>query len=188
MVPNPNYIPMSTAMMPPPSAHQHNVLATLPPATDIGAPKFSHKSDLAHAPPPSPIGYRFVPNNNTCTHEMTKIIKLMYDHPWLSYKKIPSEARERWFQKWRQLQQILEDVRERRDQLSSWLRPKMKKVLYVQWETDEGFKHQRLTNRATRHWPCRPSIPSKSLDRKATLAETFKYTHTLKENKAKFAD
>ncbi|XP_057753011.1 uncharacterized protein LOC130970832 isoform X2 [Arachis stenosperma] len=27
---------------------------------------------------------------------------------------------------------------------------------------------------------------SKSLDREATLAETFKYTHTLKENKVRF--
>ncbi|RYR74153.1 hypothetical protein Ahy_A02g008780 isoform B [Arachis hypogaea] len=43
---------------------------------------------------------KFVSNNNACTHVMTNIIKLMYDHPRLSYKKISSETRERWFQKW----------------------------------------------------------------------------------------
>ncbi|RYR28553.1 hypothetical protein Ahy_B01g052696 [Arachis hypogaea] len=49
-----------------------------------------------------------------------------------------------------QLQQMMEDVRERRDHLSIWLRPNIKKTLYVHWETDEGFKHHRLTNRANR--------------------------------------
>ncbi|RYR33453.1 hypothetical protein Ahy_A10g048039 [Arachis hypogaea] len=43
---------------------------------------------------------RFVPNNNACTKEMINIIKLMYDHPWPNYKKIPSETKERWFQMW----------------------------------------------------------------------------------------
>ncbi|RYR61774.1 hypothetical protein Ahy_A04g018985 isoform B [Arachis hypogaea] len=43
---------------------------------------------------------RLSQNNNACTQEMTNVIKLMYDHPWTSYKKISTETRERWFQKW----------------------------------------------------------------------------------------
>ncbi|RYR61108.1 hypothetical protein Ahy_A04g018210 [Arachis hypogaea] len=50
----------------------------------------------------------------------------------------------------RQLQQMLKDVGERRDHLTSWFRPEIKKALYVHWETDEGFKYRRLTNRANR--------------------------------------
>ncbi|RYR17066.1 hypothetical protein Ahy_B03g061869 [Arachis hypogaea] len=50
----------------------------------------------------------------------------------------------------RRLQQMLEDVRERHDHLTIWLCPDIKKLLYVHWETDEGFKHRRLTNRANR--------------------------------------
>ncbi|RYR74154.1 hypothetical protein Ahy_A02g008780 isoform A [Arachis hypogaea] len=77
----------------------------------------------------------------------------------------------------RQLQQMLED------------------------ETDEGFKHRLLTNRANRalarsfkYTGCLVTFMktkvklSKSLDRNATLAEIFKYTHTLKENIVRFAD
>ncbi|RYQ99446.1 hypothetical protein Ahy_B07g087386 isoform A [Arachis hypogaea] len=155
---------------------------------------------------------------------MTNIIKRMYDHPWPSYKKIFSETRERWFQKWavnfiwdkehdaligkiydhqmgRQLQQMLEDVRERHDYLTSWLHLEIKKALYVHWETDEGFRHRRLTNRANRVLARSSKYTggseifmktkarlSKSLDCDAILAETFNYTHTLKENKERFAD
>ncbi|QHO49540.1 uncharacterized protein DS421_1g14860 [Arachis hypogaea] len=39
----------------------------------------------------------------------------------------------------------------------------------------------------TTHRPGRRSIQSKSLDHDATMVETFKYTHTLKENKERFA-
>ncbi|RYR40016.1 hypothetical protein Ahy_A09g045674 [Arachis hypogaea] len=68
-------------------------------------------------------------------------------------------------------------------------------------ETDEGFRHWRLTNKANRASSRSSKYTgssatfmktkdrlSKSLDREATLAETFKYTHTLKENKEIFAD
>ncbi|RYR03456.1 hypothetical protein Ahy_B06g082429 [Arachis hypogaea] len=50
----------------------------------------------------------------------------------------------------RRLQQMLEDIRERGDHLTSWLRPEIKRALYIYWETDETFKHRRLTNRANR--------------------------------------
>ncbi|RYQ91953.1 hypothetical protein Ahy_B09g098029 [Arachis hypogaea] len=45
---------------------------------------------------------------------------------------------------------MLEDTRERRDHLTSWLRPKIKKALYVHWETNEEFRHRHLTNRANK--------------------------------------
>ncbi|RYR50014.1 hypothetical protein Ahy_A07g036562 isoform A [Arachis hypogaea] len=43
---------------------------------------------------------------------------------------------------------VLEDVCERHDHLTIWLCLDIKKALYVYWETDEGFRHFRLTNRA----------------------------------------
>ncbi|RYR11194.1 hypothetical protein Ahy_B05g079667 [Arachis hypogaea] len=45
---------------------------------------------------------------------------------------------------------MLEDVRENRNYLIIWLRPDIKQLLYVHWETDKGFKYRRLTNRANR--------------------------------------
>ncbi|RYR54318.1 hypothetical protein Ahy_A06g029576 [Arachis hypogaea] len=64
---------------------------------------------------------------------------------------------------------------------------------------DAGFKHQRLINKANmasaRSSKNTSSLAtfmktnvrlSKSLDHETTLVETFKYTHTLKENKARF--
>ncbi|RYQ96577.1 hypothetical protein Ahy_B08g092379 [Arachis hypogaea] len=143
------------------------------------------------------------------SQECTNVIKLMYDHPWLSYKKIPTETKERWFQKWgifdyrmaRRLPQMMEDIRKRRDQLTIWLRSNLKKVLYVYWETDEGFKHRCLMNRANRASARSSKYTggsatfiktkarlSKSLSRDATMVETFKYTHTLKDNKERFAN
>ncbi|RYQ84217.1 hypothetical protein Ahy_B10g103281 [Arachis hypogaea] len=50
----------------------------------------------------------------------------------------------------RKLQQMLEDIHERCDQLNIWLLPDIKNALYVHWVTDEGFKHRPLTNRADR--------------------------------------
>ncbi|RYR57355.1 hypothetical protein Ahy_A05g023095 [Arachis hypogaea] len=48
------------------------------------------------------------------------------------------------------LQQMMQYVHERRDHLIIWLCPDIKKVLYVHWETDEGFRNHLLTNRANR--------------------------------------
>nr|XP_029143246.1 uncharacterized protein LOC114924138 [Arachis hypogaea] len=98
----------------------------------------------------------------------------------------------------RRLQQMLEDVHERRDHFTTWLHPKIKKALYIHWETNERFRHRRLTNRVDRV-SARLSkyiggsasfmkTKSKSLDHDATLTETFKYTHLLKENKERFVD
>ncbi|RYR27617.1 hypothetical protein Ahy_B01g051630 [Arachis hypogaea] len=77
---------------------------------------------------------------------MTNVIKLMYNHSWPSYMKIPAETRKRWFQKWalhfrwdaehdltirkifnyrmgRRLQQMLDDFRQGWDHRTTWLRP-----------------------------------------------------------------
>ncbi|RYR04660.1 hypothetical protein Ahy_B06g084436 [Arachis hypogaea] len=108
----------------------------------------------------------------------------------------------------RRLQQMLDDVHHDRDKRKHWLRAEVKKDLFAHWENNAGFKHQRLTNRAnralerslkytggsatflkTKAWLiCSSFNISKSLDHEATLAETFKYTHTLKENKMRFVD
>ncbi|RYR05173.1 hypothetical protein Ahy_B06g085046 [Arachis hypogaea] len=71
---------------------------------------------------------------------------------------------------------------------------------FVHWETNEGFRHRRLTNRPNRvsarsskytggsaTFMKTKARLSKSLNHEATLVETFKYTHTLKENKETFA-
>ncbi|QHO27844.1 uncharacterized protein DS421_7g211520 [Arachis hypogaea] len=74
------------------------------------------------------------------------------------------------------------------------------KELDIHFSTDERFKRHRLTNRTNRTslrlskyiggsatFMKMKSRLSKSLDHEATLA-SFKYTHTLKTNKDRFAD
>ncbi|RYR33957.1 hypothetical protein Ahy_A10g048654 [Arachis hypogaea] len=101
----------------------------------------------------------------------------------------------------RKLQQMLDDVHEHCDHLTIWLHPDIKNVLYIHWKTDEGFKHRCLTNRASKA-SARSSKYiggsatfikiktrlSMSLDHDATIAETFNYTHALKEKKERFDD
>ncbi|RYR58363.1 hypothetical protein Ahy_A05g024075 [Arachis hypogaea] len=108
-----------------------------------------------------PGGFRFVLNSNTCTQEMTNVIKLMYDHPWPSYKKISIETRERWFQKW---------------------------VLHFIWDAEHNLTIRKIFDHRIGQRLQQMLEDSKPLDREAILAETFKYTHTLKENKARFAN
>ncbi|RYQ95129.1 hypothetical protein Ahy_B08g090163 [Arachis hypogaea] len=50
----------------------------------------------------------------------------------------------------RQLQQMLEDVCEHCDHLTIWHRSNINKLLYVHWETDEGFKRRCITNRVNK--------------------------------------
>ncbi|RYQ83200.1 hypothetical protein Ahy_B10g101838 [Arachis hypogaea] len=63
---------------------------------------------------------------------------------------------------------MIEDVRERRDHLTNWLPPNIKKALYVHWETDDGFKRCRLTNKANKASP----RSSKYTGGSATLMKT----------------
>ncbi|RYR54349.1 hypothetical protein Ahy_A06g029603 [Arachis hypogaea] len=132
----------------------------------------------------------------------------MYDHPWSSYKKIHAETRERWFQKWAnkfiwekthnviirkifdhrmasQLQQIMQDVCERYDHLTICLRLDIKKALYrrlTNRANKASSKSSKYTGWSTIFMKTKTEL-SKSLNYDATIAETFKYTHTLKENK-----
>ncbi|RYR28361.1 hypothetical protein Ahy_B01g052470 [Arachis hypogaea] len=99
---------------------------------------------------------------------------------------------------WR-LQQMLNDVRHGWDQRTRWIQPEVKKGPFAHWENDAGFRHRRLTNRANKASERSSKYTGDSasfiktkarllklLNRKATLVETFKYIHTLKENKARF--
>ncbi|RYR50459.1 hypothetical protein Ahy_A07g037070 [Arachis hypogaea] len=96
---------------------------------------------------------------------------------------------------------MLNDVRQGPDHLTTWHRPDIKKVVLVHWETEKGFRHRCLTNKANRvsarsskyigslaTFMKTKDRLSKSLDREATLVEMLKYTYTLKENKDRFAD
>ncbi|RYR74753.1 hypothetical protein Ahy_A02g009474 [Arachis hypogaea] len=87
------------------------------------------------------------------------------------------------------------------DHLVTWIRPSIKKELEANFRNDEGFKHRHLTNVANRALPRsskytggsmtfmkRKGRLSKSLDYEATIANTFKYTHSLKANKERFVE
>ncbi|RYR50376.1 hypothetical protein Ahy_A07g036968 [Arachis hypogaea] len=154
IVPSPNYVPPSTVRMPPPTAQQPTAIVTPPPTTEAAALESSYGSEAANATLSLPIvwltiwpdsGTGFVPNNNLhfiwdAEHNLT--IKKIFGHGM-----------------GRRLQHMLDNIRQRRDHLTSGLRPKINKALLVHWETDEGFRHRRLTNRANR-----------------TLARSSKYT------------
>ncbi|MED6208394.1 hypothetical protein PIB30_044584 [Stylosanthes scabra] len=96
---------------------------------------------------------------------------------------------------------MMEDVRERKEHLTQWCRPELKKALYHYWETDEKYLHRQAMNKRNRaSKKCvinigGPAAPmqtkakmTKSLDRPMSMAEVFKQTHTLKANKEQFAD
>ncbi|RYR09555.1 hypothetical protein Ahy_B05g077911 [Arachis hypogaea] len=96
---------------------------------------------------------------------------------------------------------MMSDVHQGCDHLTTWIHPFIKKELEARFRNDEGFKLRRLTNVANRALPRSSNYTGKSatfmktksrlsklLDREETLAETFKYTHTLKANKERFAD
>ncbi|RYR75969.1 hypothetical protein Ahy_A01g000567 [Arachis hypogaea] len=101
----------------------------------------------------------------------------------------------------RRLQQMLHDIREEHDHLTIWICQDIKRALDNHFSTDEGFRHRHLINRANRTSPRSSKYTggsatfmktksrlSNSLENVATLAETFRYTHTLKANKKRFAD
>ncbi|QHO10650.1 uncharacterized protein DS421_15g491470 [Arachis hypogaea] len=177
----------------------------------------SSNSPKQDVPPPPPVIWlriwpdgmqSFAPNLNTCTQEISEVIKSMYDHPWPTCTQIPTDVRERWFQKKiydhrvaKRLQQMISDVRQGKDHLILWIHPNIKCELEAYFRENDGFKRRRLTNIANRASPRLSRYTggsmnfiktktklSKSLDRDAILAETFKYTHTLKANRERFAD
>ncbi|MED6141079.1 hypothetical protein PIB30_099792 [Stylosanthes scabra] len=95
----------------------------------------------------------------------------------------------------------MEDVRDRKEHLTQWCRPELKKALYHYWETDAKYLHRQATNKRNRAsercviytggsaTPVQTKAKmTKSLDRLVSMAEVFKQTHTLKANKEQFAD
>ncbi|MED6201467.1 hypothetical protein PIB30_095349 [Stylosanthes scabra] len=157
-------------------------------------------------------------------NEITNVIKLMYDETWPNWKDIPTATRDRMFEKWaekftwdkddddvikaifktrasKRFSGIMEDVQERKEHLTQWCRPELKKLLYHYWETDEKYLHCKAINKRNRaSEKCAiytggsaTSMQTKAkmtklLDRPVSMAEVFKQTHTLKANKEKFAD
>ncbi|QHN77022.1 uncharacterized protein DS421_19g649060 [Arachis hypogaea] len=110
----------------------------------------------------------FAPNLNACVQEITEVITSMYDHPWPSYTKILADTKAMVSEvdehnlmirkifdhrAAKRLQQMMSDVRQGRDHLTSWVRPSIKKELEAHFRNDEGFKHRRLTNVAHRASP-----------------------------------
>ncbi|RYR69232.1 hypothetical protein Ahy_A03g015770 [Arachis hypogaea] len=99
----------------------------------------------------------------------------------------------------KRLQQMMSNVHQGYDHLTKWIRQAIKNELEGYFRDNERFKCHRLMNVSNRA-PPRSSkytggstifmqTKSKlSLDRKATLVETFKYTYILKANKKRFAD
>ncbi|QHN96564.1 uncharacterized protein DS421_18g619620 [Arachis hypogaea] len=75
--------------------------------------------------------------------------------------KISVETRQHWFEKW---------------------------ALHFIWDTEHDLAIQKIFNYRMSRRLQQMLDDSKSLDREVTLAETFKYTHTLKENKERFLD
>ncbi|MED6211797.1 hypothetical protein PIB30_076954 [Stylosanthes scabra] len=131
---------------PPPPAQQDEGSQQEPSAPMI--PESSHGSQ----PDPAiqstakkridPDGMRgFRPKHNSCTREITNVIKLMYDKAWPNRKAIPAATRDRMFDKWaekftwdknddelikaifntralKRFSGMMEDVRERKEHLT----------------------------------------------------------------------
>ncbi|MED6202363.1 hypothetical protein PIB30_104595 [Stylosanthes scabra] len=95
----------------------------------------------------------------------------------------------------------MEDVHDRKEHLTQWCRPELKKALYHYWETVEKYLHRQAMNKRNRAsercviytggfvTPMQTKAKmTKSLARLVSMAEVFKQTHTLKANKEQFAD
>ncbi|QHN87192.1 uncharacterized protein DS421_16g552910 [Arachis hypogaea] len=192
LVPNLNWVP--------PSATPLTDAATMSTNPAVGD---NSNAPEQHAPPPPPfIRLRIwldgmqscAPNLNACTQEISEVIKSMYDNPWTTYMYYDHRAA-------KYFQQTMSDVRQGKDHLTSWICPNIKSELKAHFRDNEGFKYRRLMNIANKASPRSSRYTggsttfmktktrlSKSLDPEATLAETFKYIHTLKANKEKFTD
>ncbi|MED6171925.1 hypothetical protein PIB30_045391 [Stylosanthes scabra] len=94
-----------------------------------------------------------LPKHNNCTKEITSVIKLMYDKAWPNWKVIPAATWARIFDKWaenftwekrhdelvkaifntrasKRFSGMMEGVRDRKEHLTQWCRPELKKALY----------------------------------------------------------
>ncbi|QHO18413.1 uncharacterized protein DS421_11g320300 [Arachis hypogaea] len=168
----------TTPVMPqvlPPAAQQPASTSTLPLAMDATAPESSHACEAATDAPPSPpiVQLKIWPDGGTGCTLGGMLSTTLPSGRYSTIEWVDGSSR-------------------------CWM---IFKALFVYWKTDKGFRHQRLTNKANRAsvrsskytsnsatFMKTKARLSKSLDREATLAETFKYTYTLKKNKETFAD
>ncbi|MED6159781.1 hypothetical protein PIB30_045385 [Stylosanthes scabra] len=94
--PPPISAPASSAAPPPPSAEQSQPDATSAPDTSEASRIVTDADGRIHLRLDGKNG--FLPSNAS-TQEMSDVVKLMYDTPWLSYSKVPIEVKDRWFDK-----------------------------------------------------------------------------------------
>ncbi|RYR17735.1 hypothetical protein Ahy_B03g062425 isoform A [Arachis hypogaea] len=215
MVPNPNYMPPSTATTPPPIAQHPATTSTPPPAMDTAALESSHISEVAaDASPPPPIIrlniwpndstrliWLFAPNNNTCNQEMTNIIKLCTTIPGPAIRRFPLRPGSDGFRNGRCTLGGTQNTTSPSRRYSTIECIGGSSRCWMMFEINEGFRHRHLTKRANRALTKSSKYTggtvtfmktkarlSESLNSKTTLVETFKYTYTLKEIKETFAD
>ncbi|MED6202412.1 hypothetical protein PIB30_105148 [Stylosanthes scabra] len=97
----------------------------------------------------------------------------MYDEPWLSWKKIPVDVRERMFEMWvenytwpasddeaikaafeyragRRLQQLQKDIRDGEESRNTWIHPALKKLVLEKFAIDKGFQRHSRINKVNR--------------------------------------
>ncbi|MED6113866.1 hypothetical protein PIB30_074843 [Stylosanthes scabra] len=220
--------PVDLTILPPPAqqdegSQQEPTEPTVPDSSHGSQPDPAIQSTSQKRTEPDGMR-RFKPKHTNCTKEITSVIKLMYDEAWPNWKAIPAATRDRMFDKWaekftwdkkdaalikaifntrasKRFSEMMEDVRQRKDHLTQWCRPELKKLLYHYWETNEKYLHRQTTNKRNRvsdkcviytggsATPMQTKAKmTKLLDRPESMAEVFKQTHTLKANKEKFAD
>ncbi|MED6225676.1 hypothetical protein PIB30_095930 [Stylosanthes scabra] len=80
---------------------------------------------------------------------------------------------------------MMEDVSYKKDHLTQWCRPELKKALYQYWETNEKYLHRQAMNKRNRASERCVIYTGGSATPMQTKA---KMTHTLKANKEQFAD
>ncbi|RYR44209.1 hypothetical protein Ahy_A08g040577 [Arachis hypogaea] len=133
---------------------------------------------------------RFTPNKNAYMQEITEVIKSMYDDMWPSYTQVPTDLKFVWDQKHSILirkifdHQAAKRLQQMMNNLYHW---RMHLTSRGSWTTIL-LEMRALPSNKHRQPDFTEVVQSKSLNREATLAETFKYTHTLKANKERFVD
>ncbi|MED6135365.1 hypothetical protein PIB30_045759 [Stylosanthes scabra] len=144
----------------------------------------------------------FDPDNNVRTQEISNVIELMLNEPWIMYSEIPADVQKRWFEKWvekfmwpeeqkdknqkvydhragKRYQQIMQDVRDGELQRLRWLSEMLRRQLLHRFATDPGFlKHRRSTRQG--HWIAHlPSQNSSARPTHGSVSILEKYVNDL---------
>ncbi|MED6127366.1 hypothetical protein PIB30_087473 [Stylosanthes scabra] len=136
----------------------------------------------------------FLPSNAS-TQEMSDVVKLMYDTPWLSYGMVPIEVKDRWFNKW--MENFYFEEGANLIVIRKTFNYHMGRIFQQMLR-----KRRSATNKVNRasakggllHCGGSVTIPStqkqiaKELNREPTIAEVFKQTLTRKRNKEEWVD